>query len=78
MNYNIDELTNLPLNIKGRIQNIDCSPVTKRRLLDLGLVKNTFITPILNSPSNGIKAYWFRNSLISIRTEDASNIFVDF
>ena len=50
MNYNIDKLTNLPLNIKGRIQNIDCSPVTQRRLLDLGLVKNTFITPILNSP----------------------------
>ena len=48
----------------------------KRRLLDIGLSKDTKVTPIFNSVSGGIRAYRIRNSLIAIRDVDATNILV--
>lgn len=50
----------------------------KRRLLDLGLVKNACITPILISPSHGLKAYDIRGTLIAIRDEDSSLIYISY
>lgn len=44
-------LTDLPMNKTGKVVNLDCTGITRRRLLDLGIVKNTPITPILKSPS---------------------------
>ena len=44
-------LSNLNLGTTAKIQNLDCTGSIRRRLLDLGLVKNTKITPILKSPS---------------------------
>ena len=69
-------LNNLLLNEVGYIYDLNCSENVKKRLLDLGLVKDTCITPILKSPSNGIRAFDIRNSLIAIRDDDATNIFV--
>lgn len=67
-------LNDLPLNEIGYICDINCSEDIKKRLLDLGLVNNTCIIPILKSPSNGIKAFDIRGSLIAIRDEDSSLI----
>lgn len=78
MKYNINTLNKLPLNIEGKVNSLDCNTNTKRRLLDLGLTQNTFVTPVLESPSSGIRAYWFRNTLIAIRNEDSSSILIDF
>ncbi len=44
-------LTDLPINITGKVISLDCTGMIRRRLLDLGIVKNTSITPILKSPS---------------------------
>lgn len=44
-------LNNLPLGKTAKIQSLECSGSIRRRLLDLGLVKNTKVTPILKSPS---------------------------
>lgn len=46
----------------------------RRRLLDLGLVKGVFITPVLESPSKGLRAFDIKGSLIAIRDEDADLI----
>lgn len=46
----------------------------RRRLLDLGLVKGVVITPVLESPSKGLRAFDIRGSLIAIRDEDANLI----
>ena len=73
MNYTLNDL---PLNTKGKIKYLNCKGNIKRRLLDLGLVKDTFITPVLTSPSKGLRAFYVRGSLLAIRDEDALNIFI--
>lgn len=62
-------LFDLPLNCKGRITKLNCSGATKRRLLDLGLINGTSITPILISPSGDPVAYEVRSSVIALRKE---------
>jgi len=44
----------------------------------LGLVNNASITPILSSPSKGLKAFDIRGALIAIRDEDSSLIEIYF
>lgn len=78
MARNIEPLTNLPFFQKGKIENLNCTGTIRRRLLDLGLVNGSFITPILLSPSKGLRAFDIRGSLIAIRDEDASSITVSF
>ncbi len=71
---NISTLDNLNLNSIGYIYSLNTSENIKRRLLDLGLVRNTCIKPIFISPFSGLKAYEFRGFLLAIRNEDASKI----
>lgn len=71
------DLSLLPINKYGIVKNILGEENTKRRLLDLGLVKGTKVKPVLISPSNGLRAYEFRSSLIAIRKEDAENISLE-
>ena len=71
------DLSLLPINKYGLVNNILGEENTKRRLLDLGLVKGTKVRPVLVSPSNGLRAYEFRSSLIAIRKEDAENISLE-
>ena len=67
-------LNDLKFNEYGYIYDINCDDGVKKRLLDLGLVKDTCIIPILKSPSSGIKAFDIRGSLIAIRDEDSNLI----
>ncbi len=67
-------LNELKLENEGKILNIECSENIKRRLLDLGLVKNTNIIPVLISPSGDPKAFEVRGTLIAIREEDTRKI----
>lgn len=48
----------------------------KRRLLDLGIINKTKITPILKSPSGDPTAYEIRGTLLAIRKEDAKQILI--
>lgn len=78
MNDKITTLDKLSINTIGKIHSIRCSENIKRRLLDLGLVTNTEITPILISPSGDPIAYSVRGSIISIRKNDSSLIDIFF
>ena len=69
----IENLNQLPLNKSGKINKIECGEGIKRRLLDMGLVKGTEITPILISPSGDPRAFLVRGTIIAIREEDAKN-----
>ena len=64
-------LYELPLNTVGIIDVLNCTGSTRRRMLDLGLIKGTKITPILKSPSGDPIAYEIRKTLIAIRKEDS-------
>ena len=67
-------LNKLNLNETGYIKNLKCNDGVKRRLLDLGLIKGTKITPIFVSPSGDPTAFKFRGSVIAIRVEDTTLI----
>lgn len=73
----IENLNQLPLNKSGKINKIECGEGIKRRLLDMGLVKETEITPILISPSGDPRAFLVRGTIIAIRKEDAKNIKIN-
>ena len=70
-------LNKLKLNETGYIKSLNCTDGVKRRLLDLGLIEGTPITPILISPSGDPKAFELRGSVIAIRVEDTSLIDLD-
>jgi len=69
-------LHDLSLNTTAEVQYLNCSGPIKRRLLDLGIVKGTKITPVLKSPSGDPTAFFIRGSTIAIRKEDAELIEV--
>ena len=73
----IISLDKLPLDTEGRILKLNCIGDIRRRLLDLGLVKNTSITPIFRSPLGDPTAYEVRCTIIAIRKEDARQIDVE-
>ena len=70
-------LNKLKLNETGYIKSLNCTDGVKRRLLDLGLIEGTPITPILISPSGDPKAFEIRGSIIAIRVEDTCLIDLD-
>lgn len=67
-------LYELPLNTIGIINDLNCNGNVRRRLLDLGLVKGTKITPVFKSPSGDPTAYEIRKTLIALRKEDSKLI----
>lgn len=69
-----DTLEQLSLGTQAKIENLHCTGSLRRRLLDLGFVNGTKITPILKSPSGDPTAYEVRGSVIALRTEDSRNI----
>ena len=71
---NIITLDKLPINQKGIIIELNCNLSIKKRLLDLGLIPGTYITPVLKSPFGEPTAFEFRNTIISIRNYDTSLI----
>lgn len=74
MEIDVINLSQLPLNKNGVIKEITCEGNTRRRLLDLGLVKGTNIMPVLVSPSKDPRAFAVRGTIIAIRKEDAEKI----
>lgn len=67
-------LYELPLNKVGTVNNLNCNGNIRRRLLDLGLVRGTKITPVFKSPSGDPTAYEIRKALIALRKEDVKSI----
>lgn len=78
MKTRIENLTQLPLNKSGKIKKIECNEGIKRRLLDMGLVNETNIEPILVSPSGDPRAFLVRGTIIAIRKEDAKDIKIKY
>lgn len=69
-------LNKLPINKIGIIKKLNSNETIKRRLLDLGMVKNTIIKTLYKSPLGDPVAYLMRGSVIAIRNDDAKNIFI--
>jgi len=50
--------------------------LTRRRLLDLGLLPRTEVRALMKSPMGDPTAYDIRGSMLALRSEDASKIIV--
>ena len=48
----------------------------RQRFLDIGLIENTPVECVGQSPAGDPKAYLIRGAVIAIRNDDASDIFI--
>ena len=62
---------------KAKISNLEIEGTIKRRLLDIGLIKDSLVECVLESPFKDPKAYWIRGTLIAIRNKDAKKIYIE-
>lgn len=62
---------------KAIVKDIELEGSIKRRLLDIGLIKDSMVECVLESPLKDPKAYWIRGALIAIRASDAKKIFIE-
>ncbi len=72
----ITSLDEILLDETAIIEDVRCVGNIKRRLLDLGFIKGTKITPVLVSPSKDPRAFFVRGMTIAIREEEARQVLV--
>lgn len=70
-------LNMLPVGSAAKVRSLTNDGNTRRRMLDLGLIKNTHIEAIQKSPSGDPTAYWIRGAVIALRSDEASKILVE-
>lgn len=70
-------LHELPLGSWGTVDSIQAEGMTRRRMLDLGLVPGTRVEAIRKSPSGDPRAFRIRGAIIAFREEEASKILID-
>lgn len=67
----------LPLGKKARVKALISDGAMRRRMLDLGLIKDTEVEALQKSPSGDPVAYYFRGAVIALRSEEASKVLVE-
>lgn len=70
-------LTDLPIGQSGIVRELRASSRMRRRMLDFGLVVNTVVEALCQSPSGDPTAYQIRGAVIALRTEEAAAIIVE-
>lgn len=61
---------------RARVVGLLVEGLTRRRLLDLGLLPGTEVIAVMRSPLGTPMAYDIRGSMLALRPEDASKITV--
>lgn len=69
-------LCQLPIGRKAMVTQLCAEGITRRRLLDLGLIENGLVEAIRKSPLGDPVAYKIRGALIALRREESSRIRV--
>lgn len=69
-------LNNLSVGESCLTDSININGSMLRRFIDIGLVENTFVKCVSESPSGDPKAYLIRGAVIAIRSEDAEKISI--
>lgn len=69
-------LNDLQMGEVGVITSLMAQGSIKRRLLDIGLVDDTEVQCILNSPSQDPKVFLIRGAVIALRNEDCQNVLI--
>ena len=74
----IIRLWDLPLGKSATVNSIQAEVITRRRMLDLGMVPGTIVEAIRVSPAGDPKAYRVRGAVIAFRKEEAHKILINF
>ncbi len=70
-------LDRLPIGSMGRVKRLMAKDHSRRRMLDLGLISDTVVEALRQSPSGDPVAYQIRGAVIALRSEEAANILVE-
>lgn len=70
-------LNKLPVGRFGRVRGLTADGGARRRLLDLGLIRDTIVESLRKSPAGDPIAYQIRGAVIALRAEEASTILVE-
>ena len=70
-------LNNLPIGHKCVVSSLLSSGNERRRMLDLGIIPNTYIEALYKSPAGDPVAYFIRGTVIALRSEDANKILIN-
>ncbi|HML36272.1 MAG TPA: FeoA family protein [Bacillota bacterium] len=76
MNNNQIPLTQLPIGKRADVMTLTSDGVTRRRMLDLGVIGGTEIEPLYRSPSGNPVAYLIRGAVIALRSDVSEKIIV--
>ena len=69
-------LNNLPLDKSAIVNSVDCKENLINRVFDLGIIKDSIITPIYRSPFGDPTAYLIKNAVVALRNKDCQKITV--
>lgn len=69
-------LNQLPIGKKASVSRLTSDGVTRRRMLDLGIIDGTEIEPLYKSPSGNPVAYLIRGAVIALRNDVSGGILV--
>lgn len=77
MNENLMALNQIPVGAFAKVKQLISQGNARRRLLDLGLIRDTIVESLRKSPAGDPIAYQIRGAVIALRSEEASNILVE-
>ena len=69
-------LCELKKGCSARVYKINTGGAMRRRLIDIGLIKDTKVECIGKSVAGDPRAYLIRGAVIALRNEDSKNILV--
>ena len=70
-------LNKLPIGVKAKVKYINNNESIKRRLLDIGLTRETLVERVFDNITKSLSAYNIRGALIAVRDDDAEKIIVE-
>ena len=70
-------LSRLPLGKRARVRSLSAVEPLKGRLLDLGFVPESEITPLYAAPLGDPRAYLICDTVIALRQRDAATVAVE-
>ncbi len=77
MNINLIPLHELPIGHSGKVKKLTANGCCRRRLLDLGIIIDTTIKPLKESPAGDPISYAIRGAVIALRQEESCKILVE-
>lgn len=77
MNKNLIPLSLLPVGKKAKVKALTANGMSRRRMLDLGLILDTEVKTLQKSPFGDPIAYQIRGAVIALRIEESSKILVE-